>query len=207
MNAALPDPLHEEREPSPEEWAECAAALRALGIDAENGGRVARPMEAPEPGELVAPVETTETSEGPGAHAETAAFLHQIVALDRRRARAIGRASRRRRFELREALIDAGFRVEQGSRWTRGLRLAWAYGALRLRESRALRVAAALLFVNLLAMPLAAWVARQQAEPEHLSHGLHHGTTLMAPELLAEEPYALPEAEDPREELEPRAGR
>jgi hypothetical protein len=191
MNAPQSDSLHDEREPSPEEWAEHAAALRALGIDAERGGRIA----SPEPTESV------------GAAASTAAFLEQVVALDRRRARAIGRSSRRRRFELREALIEAGFRVDRGSRWTRGLRLAWAYGALRLRESRALRIAAALLFVNLLAMPLAAWVARQQEEPELPSHGLLHGTTWSTPELLAEEPCPMPEAEDPREELEPRAGR
>ncbi|MBL8897926.1 MAG: hypothetical protein JNM84_09885 [Planctomycetes bacterium] len=199
MNDSLPEDLLDEREPTPEEWAECASALRSLGLDSERGG--ARDDASARDAGL------GDSGDSHGASADTSAFLQHLVALDRSRARAIGRSSRRRRFALRETLIEAGFRVEQGSRWTRGTRLALAYGALRFRESRALRVAAALLFVNLLAVPVTAWVTRQERASEVLFHGLHPGNVLNPPELLAEEPYLELEAEDPRELLEPREDR
>jgi hypothetical protein len=180
-----PDPRHEEREPSAAEWAELSRVLRAVGLDPERGG-LATGLDSQ--AEQLAP------------DAETSAWLARVVEVDRRRARVVGRASRRRRFELREALSEAGFRVERGSRWTRGLVLALAYGQLRLRESRALRIAGVLLFVHLLAMPVTAWVVRERPQdPEAVSHGVMLGRMQVEAELLAEEPYVDITAEDPRE--------
>lgn len=184
------DPRDEEREPSDAEWAELSRALRAVGLDPEQGGRAAR---------------RTAASELPLRASAASAWLARVVEVDRRRARVVGRASGRRRFELREALSEAGFRVESGSRWSRGLRLALAYGRLRLRESRALRVAGVLLFVHVLAMPVTAWVVRERPQdPEARSHGIISGRSLVVEaDLLAEEPYVEITAEDPGEGFEP----
>jgi hypothetical protein len=61
--------------------------------------------------------------------------------------------------------------------------------------------------VNLLAVPVAAWVARQQRDPEARSHGALQGRFTPAPELAAEEPFVEIDAVDPRENPERRDGR
>lgn len=179
-----------EVELTPAEWAECEAALRSVGIDPEHGGRL-----------------DLEGDARSAADAPHDAFLSRVLAVDQRRARVIRRNSHRRRFELRETLAAAGYRVDLGSRWSRGLRLAFAYGRLRLRESRALRIAGVLLFMHALAVPVMAWVSYKRIEPEYQYHGVSTSWTLPAPtfleqdvvqELVVEEPIEPIDREDPR---------
>lgn len=139
-----------EREPTPDELALLREAFARVEL---------HPDELGSTGERVTDERTCES---------TAEFLRAVRSLDatlegrfRRRSRPF-RAALRRRVHA-EGLVE---HVGREGYVLRGVGLAFQYARLRLRESRALRVAALLLVVHLLAVPVAALIVRAERDRE-----------------------------------------